>query len=95
MRGIADRLFGKDYQLSVLAAGRHQMPFATLSAILGGNVRVGLEDSLFLGRGKLAKSNAEQVAKIRRILEELGLDIATPAEARAILGTKGADNVAF
>ena len=71
------------------------MPFATLSAILGGNVRVGLEDSLFLGRGKLAKSNAEQVAKIRRILEELGLDIATPAEARAILGTKGADNVAF
>ena len=71
------------------------MPFATLSAILGGNVRVGLEDSLFLGRGKLAKSNAEQVAKVRRILEELGLDIATPAEARAILGTKGADNVAF
>ena len=95
MRGIADRLFGKDYLLSVLAAGRHQMPFATLSAILGGNVRVGLEDSLFLGRGKLAKSNAEQVAKVRRILEELGLDIATPAEARAILGTKGADNVAF
>ena len=95
MRGVADRLFGKDYRLSVLAAGRHQMPFATLSAILGGNVRVGLEDSLFLGRGKLAKSNAEQVAKVRRILEELGLDIATPAEARAILGTKGADNVAF
>ena len=95
MRGVADRLFGKDYQLSVLAAGRHQMPFATLSAILGGNVRVGLEDSLFLGRGKLAKSNAEQVAKVRRILEELGLDIATPTEARAILGTKGADNVAF
>jgi uncharacterized protein (DUF849 family) len=95
MRGVADRLFGKDYQLSVLAAGRHQMTFATLSAILGGNVRVGLEDSLFLGRGKLARSNAEQVVKIRRILEELGLDIATPAEARAILGTKGADNVAF
>jgi uncharacterized protein (DUF849 family) len=95
MRGTADRLFGKDYQLSVLAAGRHQMPFITLSAILGGNVRVGLEDSLFLERGKLAKSNAEQVAKIRRILEELGLDIATPAEARAILGTKGGENVAF
>ena len=82
MRGIADRLFGKDYLLSVLGAGKHQMPFVTLSAILGGNVRVGLEDNLFLGRGKLAKSNAEQVVKIRRILEELGHEIATPAEAR-------------
>jgi uncharacterized protein (DUF849 family) len=95
MRGIADRLFGKDYLLSVLGAGRHQMPLITLSAILGGNVRVGIEDNLFLGRGKLAKSNAEQVVKIRRILDELGIDIATPAEARAMLGTKGADNVAF
>jgi uncharacterized protein (DUF849 family) len=95
MRGVADRLFGKDYQLSVLGAGKHQMPFATLSAVLGGNVRVGIEDNLFLGRGKLAKSNAEQVVKIRRILDELGIDIATPAEARAMLGTKGADNVAF
>ena len=95
MRGIADRLFGKDYHLSVLGAGRHQMPFVTLSAILGGNVRVGLEDNFFLGRGKLAKSNAEQVAKIRRILEELGHEIATPTEARSILGTKGAENVAF
>ena len=95
MRGVADRLFGKDYQLSVLGAGKHQMPFATLSAVLGGNVRVGIEDNLFLGRGKLAKSNAEQVVKIRRILDELGIDIATPAEARAILGTKGGENVAF
>lgn len=95
MRATADRLFGNDYYLSVLAAGRHQMPFVTLSAILGGNVRVGLEDSLYAGRGKLATSNAEQVAKIRRILEELGLEIATPDEARAMLQTKGGDNVAF
>jgi uncharacterized protein (DUF849 family) len=95
MRAISDRLFGNDYYLSVLAAGRHQMPFVTLSAILGGNVRVGLEDSLYAGKGKLATSNAEQVAKIRRILEELSLEIATPAEARAMLKTKGRDNVNF
>jgi uncharacterized protein (DUF849 family) len=95
MRAISDRLFGSDYYLSVLAAGRHQLPFVTLSAILGGNVRVGLEDSLYAGRGKLATSNAEQVAKIRRILEELSLEIATPSDARAMLGTKGADNVKF
>jgi len=95
MRAVCDRLFGNDYYLSVLAAGRHQMPFVTLSAILGGNVRVGLEDSLYAGRGKLAVSNAEQVAKIRRILEELSLEIATPAEARAMLKTKGRDNVNF
>ena len=95
MRATADRLFGSDYYLSVLGAGRHQMPFVTLSAILGGNVRVGLEDSLYAGRGKLATSNAEQVSKIRRILEELSLEIATPAEARAMLATKGGDNVAF
>jgi uncharacterized protein (DUF849 family) len=95
MRATADRLFGADYRLSVLGAGRHQMPFVTMSAILGGNVRVGLEDSLYAGRGELATSNAVQVAKIRRILEELGLDVATPAEARAMLGTKGADNVSF
>ena len=95
MRNIAERLFGGDYCLSVLAAGRHQLPFVTLSAILGGNVRVGLEDSLYAGRGQLATSNAEQVAKIRRILEELSLPIATPAEARALLATKGADNVNF
>jgi uncharacterized protein (DUF849 family) len=95
MRAVSDKLFGNDYYLSVLAAGRHQLPFVTLSAILGGNVRVGLEDSLFAGRGKLATSNAEQVAKIRRILEELSLAIATPAEARMMLGTKGKDNVRF
>jgi uncharacterized protein (DUF849 family) len=95
MRATADRLFGNDYYLSVLGAGRHQMPFVTLSAILGGSVRVGLEDSLYHGKGKLATSNAQQVTKIRRILEELGLEIATPAEARAMLETKGAENVAF
>jgi uncharacterized protein (DUF849 family) len=95
MRTIADRLFGKDYLLSVLAAGRHQMPFVTMSAILGGSVRVGLEDSLFSGRGALAKSNSEQVAKIRRILEELSLTIATPMDAREMLGTKGRENVGF
>ena len=95
MRMIADKLFGNDYYLSVLAAGRHQMSMVTLSAILGGNVRVGLEDSLYLGKGQLAKSNAEQVAKVRRILEELSLEIATPKEARAMLETKGAANVAF
>ena len=95
MRTIADRLFGDDYYLSVLAAGRHQLPFVTMSAILGGNVRVGLEDSLYIGRGELARSNAEQVAKIRRILEDIGLTIATPAEARALLDTKGGDAVGF
>lgn len=95
MRTIADRLFGKDYLLSVLAAGRHQIPFVTMSAILGGSVRVGLEDSLFAGRGALAKSNSEQVAKIRRILEELSLTIATPMDAREMLGTKGRENVGF
>lgn len=95
MKRTADKLFGTDYRWSVLAAGRHQMPFATQAAMMGGNVRVGLEDSLYIGRGKLAASNAEQVAKIRRIVEELGLEIATPAEARAMLGLKGADRVSF
>lgn len=95
MKATADRLFGNDYVFSALAAGRHQMPMITQSALLGGSVRVGLEDSLFAGRGKLAVSNAEQVAKIRRILEELNLEIATPAEARAILATKGSDRVGF
>lgn len=95
MRATADRLFGNDYYLSVLAAGRHQMPFVTMSAILGGNVRVGLEDSLYVGKGKLATSNSEQVSKIKRILEELSLEIATPSEARKMLGTKGGDNVRF
>jgi uncharacterized protein (DUF849 family) len=95
MKTTADRLFGHDYFFSVLAAGRHQMSFTTLSAILGGSVRVGLEDSLYLSKGKLATSNAEQVSKIRRILEELSLEIATPAEARHMLQTKGKENVAF
>jgi uncharacterized protein (DUF849 family) len=95
MRAIADRLFGADYYLSVLGAGRHQMPFVTMSAILGGNVRVGLEDSLYAGKGRLAASNAEQVLKIRRILEELSFEIATPYESRQMLKTKGADAVGF
>ena len=95
MVGVADRLFGQDWYLSVLGAGRHQMPLAAVSAALGGNVRVGLEDSLMLGRGRLAKSNAEQVLKIRTILEEMGREIATPDEARAMLQLKGGDHVAF
>ena len=95
MRETADRLFGDDYVWSVLAAGRHQMNFTTMAGIMGGNVRVGLEDSLYIGKGKMASSNAEQVAKIRRILEDLSLEIATPAEARAILHLKGGDRVGF
>jgi uncharacterized protein (DUF849 family) len=95
MKRTADRLFGDDYVWSVLAAGRHQMAFTTQAAMLGGSVRVGLEDSLYIAKGKLAKSNAEQVAKIRRILEELSLEIASPKEARAMLALKGGDRVAF
>jgi uncharacterized protein (DUF849 family) len=95
MKRTADRLFGSDYKWSVLAAGRFQMPFATQSAMLGGSVRVGLEDSLHIGRGRLAGSNAEQVTKIRTILIELGHEIATPAEARLMLGLKGGDRVGF
>ncbi|SMH40139.1 BKACE family enzyme [Azospirillum agricola] len=95
MRETADRLFGGDYAWSVLAAGRHQIPFTTMAAVMGGNVRVGLEDSLYLARGRLARNSAEQVAKIRRILEELSLEVATPAEARAMLALKGADQVGF
>lgn len=96
MKQTADRLFGSDtYQWSVLAAGRHQMPFITQAALLGGNVRVGLEDSIFIERGKLATSNAEQVNKVKRILIEMGHEIANPAEAREILGLKGGDNVNF
>lgn len=91
----ADRLFGSDYRLSSFGIGRAQMGFLTMTALLGGNVRVGLEDSLYIGRGQLARSNAEQVAKIRRIVEELGMEIATPAEARAILNLKGGDAVGF
>ena len=95
MKRIADRLFGDAYQWSVLAAGRHQMPLVTTAAIMGGNVRVGLEDSLWLGRGQLAESNAAQVRKIRGILENLSLEIATADEARTLLHLKGADQVAF
>ncbi|MDH3233661.1 MAG: 3-keto-5-aminohexanoate cleavage protein [Alphaproteobacteria bacterium] len=95
MKQTADRLFGNDYVWSVLGAGRNQMPIATQAAMMGGNVRVGLEDSLYIGKGKLANSNAEQVAKIRRIIEELGLEIATPQEARERLTLKGGDDVAF
>jgi uncharacterized protein (DUF849 family) len=95
MKQTADRLFGDAYHWSVLAAGRFQMPFATQALLLGGNVRVGLEDSLYIGRGELAASNAQQVSKIRRIAEELGLGIATPAEARTMLALKGGDRVGF
>jgi uncharacterized protein (DUF849 family) len=95
MKSTAERLFGEDHLFSALAAGRHQMSLVTLSALLGGSVRVGLEDSLYLGPGRLATSNAEQVAKIKRILGELGLDTATPAEAREMMKTKGGDRVAF
>lgn len=94
MRATADRLFGRDnYHFSVLGAGRHQMPLVTMSAILGGNVRVGLEDSVYIAKGVKAESNAQQVRKIRRILEALSFDIATPGDARAMLGLKGRDKV--
>lgn len=96
MKQTADRLFGKDtYRWSVLAAGRHQMGFATQAALMGGNVRVGLEDSLMIDRGRLAASNAQQVDKIKRILKEYSLEPATPAEARELLGLKGGDRVEF
>lgn len=95
MKQTADRLFGNDYIWSVLAAGRFQIPFVTQAAMMGGNVRVGLEDSIYLGKGVLAKSNAEQVIKIKKILEELGMQIATPDDTRSILGLKGKDLVNF
>ena len=95
MKRTADRLFGDQYHWSVLAAGRFQMPFATQALLMGGNVRVGLEDSLYINRGELAISNAQQVAKIRRMAEELGLGVATPAEARTMLALKGGDRVGF
>jgi uncharacterized protein (DUF849 family) len=95
MKRTADRLFGDAYYWSVLGAGRNQMFIAAMSAVMGGNVRVGLEDSLWLGRGQLARSNAEQVAKARRLLEELGLVVATPDDARQMLKLKGGGNVAF
>ncbi len=95
MKRTADRLFGGNYRWSVLAAGRNQMPVAAMAASMGGHVRVGLEDSLWLGRGKLAESNAAQVRQARQIIEGLGLEIATPDEAREILSLKGGDKVGF
>jgi uncharacterized protein (DUF849 family) len=92
---VADKLFGDDYHLSAFGAGRHQMGIVTTSALQGGHVRVGLEDSLYLRRGELAKSNADQVHKVVKILDELGKEIATPDEARAMLGLKGAGAVSF
>jgi uncharacterized protein (DUF849 family) len=94
-KSMADQIFGSDYRFSAFAVGRYQMSFLTVAAILGGAVRVGLEDSLYIGRGELAKSNAQQVRKIRRIVEELGHDIASPAEVRQILDLKGGDRVDF
>jgi len=95
MKRTADRLFDDKYKWSVLGAGRSQMPLVTMAAALGGNVRVGLEDSLWIGRGKLAETNAQQVANIRQVIEGLGLEIASPEEAREMLHLKGGDRVAF
>jgi uncharacterized protein (DUF849 family) len=95
MKRTADRLFGDDYRWSVLGAGRNQMPIAAMAAAMGGNVRVGLEDSLWIGPGRLAESNAQQVRQVRQIIEGLGLEIATPDEAREILQLKGGDKVGF
>ena len=95
MRRTADRLFGGDYQWSILGAGRNQIPLATLGAAMGANVRVGLEDSLWSGPGTLAQSNAEQVRKIRQVLDGLSLEVARPEDARAMLSLKGGDAVAF
>jgi uncharacterized protein (DUF849 family) len=95
MRRTADRLFGDAYLWSILGAGRHQLNLVTMGAIMGGNVRVGLEDSVYLGKGELATTNAALVSKIRRILAELSIEIATPDEARAMLGLKGSAKVGF
>lgn len=96
MRTTADRLFGREnYRFSVLGAGKHQMPLLTMAAVMGGNVRVGLEDSLYIAKGELALSCADQVHKMKRILNELSLEIATPDEARTMLGLKGKDAVNF
>jgi uncharacterized protein (DUF849 family) len=95
MKRTADRLFGNEYHWSVLGAGRNQLPIAAMAAAMGGNVRVGLEDSLWIGAGKLAESNAQQVTKARQIIEGLGLDIASSDEARDILELKGGDRVNF
>jgi uncharacterized protein (DUF849 family) len=95
MKRTADRLFGDNYRWSVLAAGAAQMKVAAMAASMGGHVRVGLEDSLWLGRGELAPTNASQVTRVRQIIEGLGLEVATPTEARAILSLKGGDKVGF
>jgi uncharacterized protein (DUF849 family) len=95
MKRTADRLFGDQYRWSVLGAGRNQMPIAAMAAAMGGNVRVGLEDSLWIGRGKLAESNAAQVRVVRGLIEGLGLEVATPDEAREILELKGGDRTNF
>ena len=95
MKRTADRLFSDNYRWSVLGAGRAQMPVAAMAASMGGNVRVGLEDSLWIGAGRLAETNAEQVTQVRKIIEGLGLEIASPDEAREILQLKGGDKVAF
>jgi uncharacterized protein (DUF849 family) len=95
MKRTADRLFGKSYKWSVLGAGRNQLPIAAQAAAMGGHVRVGLEDSLWAGKGRLAQSNAEQVSLVRQIIEGLGRSVATPDEARAILSLKGGDQVEF
>ncbi len=95
MKRTADRLFGNDYQWSILGAGRNQINLASIGAAMGANVRVGLEDSLWAGPGQLATSNAEQVRLVRQVLEGLSLEVATPDEAREMLQLKGGDQVAF
>jgi uncharacterized protein (DUF849 family) len=95
MKRTADRLFGSNYQWSILGAGRNQIPLASMGAAMGANVRVGLEDSIWAGPGKLAQSNADQVRLIRQVLEGMSLEVATPAEAREMLDLKGGDQVAF
>jgi uncharacterized protein (DUF849 family) len=95
MKRTADRLFGDQYQWSVLGAGRNQMQVAAMAAAMGGNVRVGMEDSLWIGAGRLAENNAQQVTQVRQIIEGLGLEVATPDEAREILQLKGGDRVNF
>ncbi|WP_283646170.1 3-keto-5-aminohexanoate cleavage protein [Marinovum algicola] len=95
MKTIADKLFGDSYMFSVLAAGRHQLPMVTMAAAMGGHVRVGLEDNLMIARGQLAPGNAAQVDKIRRIVEALGREVASPGDARQMLGLKGADRTAI
>ena len=95
MRRIADKLFGSDYHWSILAAGRHQTNFVTTGAIMGGNIRVGLEDNLYISKGEMAESNAQQVTKICGIVKELSLEIASPDETREMLKLKGIDQVKF